>query len=107
MEKKEVAPATRTPPTPPSPSGGTQGTLPPPDELSEEVNVTSPEHSGAESGAEDLTDKEDEPPSFGEEEKGAGPALTGGTTPPCKPLSPKSYSGNSLRHGSGISFTTY
>lgn len=68
--------------------------LPPPDELSEEVNVTSPEHSGAESGAEDLTDREDEPPSFGQEEKGTGQALTGGTTPPCKPLSPKS--GNSL-----------
>ncbi|KAK2858266.1 hypothetical protein Q7C36_006185 [Tachysurus vachellii] len=90
-EDKE-APPTKTPQTPPSPSEGTRANLPPPDELSEEVNVTSPEHSGVESGAEDLTDREDEPPSFREEEKGAGPALTGGTPSPCKPLSPKSDS---------------
>ncbi|XP_060774483.1 diencephalon/mesencephalon homeobox protein 1-B-like [Neoarius graeffei] len=91
-EKKDETPPIRTPQTPPSPSDRTRATLPPPDELNEEVNVTSPEHSGVESGAEDLTDREDEPLLLGEEEKGAGSALTGGTTPPCKPLSPKSDS---------------
>ncbi|KAK3557695.1 hypothetical protein QTP70_034109, partial [Hemibagrus guttatus] len=91
-EDKEEAPPTRTPQNPPSPLEGTQAKLPPSEELSEEVNVTSPEHSGAESGAEDLTDREDEPPLIREEEKGVGPALTSSTTSPCKPLSPKSDS---------------
>ncbi|KAF5897063.1 diencephalon/mesencephalon homeobox protein 1-B-like, partial [Clarias magur] len=89
-EKKEEATSTKTPP---SPSEKTQATLPPPVEVNEEeVNVTSPEHSGAESGTEDLTDREDEPPLFREEEKVAGPELTDGATPPCKPVNPKSDS---------------
>ncbi|KAI5620996.1 diencephalon/mesencephalon homeobox protein 1-B, partial [Silurus asotus] len=85
-ESKEEAPPRRTPQTPQNP----QTPHPPPDELSEEVNVTSPEHSGVESGAEDLTDREDEPSSLREEEKKvSGP---GGTMSPSKLLNQKSDS---------------
>ncbi|TSK42085.1 Diencephalon/mesencephalon homeobox protein 1-B [Bagarius yarrelli] len=90
-ENKQEAPPIKTSQTSPSPSNRTQTTLPPPNEVTEEVNVTSPEHSGVESGAEDLTDKEEEPPRFREEVKGPGPAGTGGTSP-CKSKSPKSDS---------------
>ncbi len=80
-EGKEEAPPVEAQ-APPSPADGRGHTFPPPCELSEEVNVTSPEQSGAESGAEDMTDREDESLSIRNETKEAGPT--------CKPISPKS-----------------
>lgn len=74
---------------PPSPSDGRGPKCAPPCELNEEVNVTSPEQSGAESGAEDMTDREDESLSIKDETKEAGPPLTDDTSPSCKPISPK------------------
>uniref|UniRef100_W5KZQ2 Diencephalon/mesencephalon homeobox 1b n=1 Tax=Astyanax mexicanus TaxID=7994 RepID=W5KZQ2_ASTMX len=93
--------------TPPhSQAEGQQSALPPPADLTEEVNVTSPEQSGAESGAEDLTDREDEQPCFRGEVKAAGPHLPDESSPSCKPLSPKSdspLSSPSLPSSSGVS----
>lgn len=90
-EKGDTPPTTasesQTPP--PNLAEGNPAALAPPVEHSEEVNVTSPEQSGAESGPEDLTDREDEPPCFRGDVK-AGPQLPGESSPPCKPLSPKS-----------------
>ncbi len=89
-EGKEEAPPVEAQ-APPSPSEGRGSTCPPPCELSEEVNVTSPEQSGAESGAEDMTDREDESLSIKDETKEAGPTLTTDhSSPSCKPISPKS-----------------
>uniref|UniRef100_A0A673JC32 Diencephalon/mesencephalon homeobox protein 1-B-like n=1 Tax=Sinocyclocheilus rhinocerous TaxID=307959 RepID=A0A673JC32_9TELE len=89
-EGKEEAPPVEAQ-GPPSPSDGRDPTCPPPCELSEEVNVTSPEQSGAESGAEDMTDREDESLSIKDETKEAGPTLTtDDSSPSCKPISPKS-----------------
>ncbi|XP_062852596.1 diencephalon/mesencephalon homeobox protein 1-B [Trichomycterus rosablanca] len=88
-EKKEEAPLTLTSHTPSYLPEESRPTL---EEVNEEVNVTSPEHSGVESGVEDLTDREDELPSFRGEEKEVGPLMTGDTSPSCKPTSPKSDS---------------
>lgn len=90
-EGKEEAPPPESQ-APPSPSVGGGPTCPPPCELSEEVNVTSPEQSGAESGAEDLTDREDESLSFHNETKEEGPPMMTDNSSPnsCKPVSPKS-----------------
>ncbi|TRY81761.1 hypothetical protein DNTS_007923 [Danionella cerebrum] len=61
-----------------------------PCEGSEEVNITSPEQSGGESGAEDMTDREDEPMPIKDETKETGPALMSDrSSPSCKPVSPK------------------
>uniref|UniRef100_A0AAR2LAK1 Homeobox domain-containing protein n=2 Tax=Pygocentrus nattereri TaxID=42514 RepID=A0AAR2LAK1_PYGNA len=105
-EKGEAPPTTtsesQTPP--PSLSEGTPTLTA--GELTEEVNVTSPEQSGVESGAEDLTDREDEPPCFGGEVKAAGQQLPGESSPSCKPPSPKSdspLSSPSLPSSSGVS----
>lgn len=88
-EGKEEAPPIEAQ-APPSPSDGRGPTCAPPCEPSEEVNVTSPEQSGAESGAEDMTDREDESLSIKDETKEAGPPLTtDDTSPSCKPISPK------------------
>ncbi|XP_051987065.1 diencephalon/mesencephalon homeobox protein 1-B [Xyrauchen texanus] len=92
----------------PSPSEGSGPTGPPPCELSEEVNVTSPEQSGAESGAEDMTDREDESLSFKDEPKEAEPPLvTDHRSPSCKAISPKSdvpLDSPSLPSSSGVSY---
>ncbi|XP_051567365.1 diencephalon/mesencephalon homeobox protein 1-B-like isoform X2 [Myxocyprinus asiaticus] len=105
-EGKEDAPPIESQ-APPSPSEGSGLTCPPPCELNEEVNVTSPEQSGVESGAEDITDKEDESLYVKEEPKEAGPPLvTDDSSPSCKPLSPKSdvlLDSLSLPSSSGIS----
>ncbi|XP_030647829.1 diencephalon/mesencephalon homeobox protein 1-B isoform X2 [Chanos chanos] len=60
-------------------------------ELSIEVNVTSPEHSGAESAAEDISDREDDPQNFREEANGEA-ISTPGNESPSQHLSPKSDS---------------
>lgn len=89
-EGKEEAPPVEAQ-APPSPLDGRGLTSAPSCELNEEVNVTSPEQSGAESGAEDTTDREDEPLSIKDEMKEAGPPLmTDDSSPSYKPLSPKS-----------------
>ncbi|XP_065150098.1 diencephalon/mesencephalon homeobox protein 1-B [Paramisgurnus dabryanus] len=88
-EEKEETPPTESQ-APPSPPDGGVPTHPPPCELNEEVNVTSPEQSGAESGAEDLTDREDESLSFHNEIKEEGPPVMTDSSPSCKPVSPKS-----------------
>ncbi|XP_066522639.1 diencephalon/mesencephalon homeobox protein 1-B [Hoplias malabaricus] len=105
-EKGEAPPTTTSETTSSSLAEGSRSSLPPPGDLIEEVNVTSPEQSGVESGAEDLTDREDEPPCFGGGDvKPAGPELPGEISPTCKPLSPKSdspISSPSLPSSSGV-----
>ncbi|XP_056606961.1 diencephalon/mesencephalon homeobox protein 1-B [Triplophysa dalaica] len=90
-EGKEEAPPAESQATP-SPSVGGNPTCQPPCDLSEEVNVTSPEQSGAESGTEDLTDREDESLSFHNETKTKeeGPTMMTDSPNSCKPVSPKS-----------------
>lgn len=57
--------------------------------LDMELNVTSAEHSGSESAAEDNTDREDESKGRGEEPKCERAATPGDVSPVCKRLSPK------------------
>uniref|UniRef100_A0A8C1XFU9 Diencephalon/mesencephalon homeobox 1b n=1 Tax=Cyprinus carpio TaxID=7962 RepID=A0A8C1XFU9_CYPCA len=103
---KEEAPPVEAQ-APPFSSDGRGSTCPPPCELSEEVNVTSPEQSGAESGAEDMTDREDESLSIKDETKEEGLTLMiDDSSPSCKPIRPKSdepLGSPALPSSSGIS----
>uniref|UniRef100_A0A4W4EDU4 Homeobox domain-containing protein n=1 Tax=Electrophorus electricus TaxID=8005 RepID=A0A4W4EDU4_ELEEL len=73
------------------------------DKMTDEVNVTSPEQSGVESGAEDLTDREEEPPCFRGETKEVESQCPFDSSSSCKPKPDSPLSSPSVQSSSGVS----